>query len=321
MYALPYKTKQIFFVLIKLSLVIAAFCFICFKLSGNEALLFSDFLKLTAKHGLFSLKHFSFLILLSALNWFLEILKWQTLVKPLKKLTFFEATAQSLGSLTVSIFTPNRIGEYGAKSLFYNKTQIAKIVSINGLHNLLQLFITIAFGSIGLTWFTSIYQIKFNETNIVLVVLILIGVAILSLVILNKFRQNNLEQSGLFNFVKSYPKSLVFIGFWLSGLRYAVFSFQFYYLLHIFGVNLNYRNAMMVISTMYFLASVVPSIAIFDFAIKGSIAIFLFSFLQIQALTMVYVTTLMWLFNFAFPSLIGSYFVLIFKWPKPTVSL
>ena len=37
------------------------------------------------------------------------------LAKRIKKISFFEAFEQCLASLTVSIFTPNRLGEYGAK--------------------------------------------------------------------------------------------------------------------------------------------------------------------------------------------------------------
>ena len=37
------------------------------------------------------------------------------------EINFFEAYEQCLASLTVSIITPNRIGEYGAKALFFEK--------------------------------------------------------------------------------------------------------------------------------------------------------------------------------------------------------
>ncbi|GAA4294213.1 lysylphosphatidylglycerol synthase domain-containing protein [Aestuariibaculum suncheonense] len=304
--------------LIKLSLVIAVFCFIHFKLSDTKELPLADFLELTFKHGVFSLTNVISLLLLTIFNWFFEILKWQALVKPIKQIRFFETIEQCLGSLTVSLFTPNRIGEYGAKALFYSKTQIPKIVSINGLHNILQLSVTLIFGTIGLLCFTSIYPTNLNITKPSLGFLILIGLGIPGYLIVFIKKQNWLNE--LLDFIKNYPKITIACGFGFSAIRYLIFSFQFYYLLLIFGVSIDYLDAMMVISSLYLLASAVPFMAIFDFVIKGSIAVYLFSFLQIEAITIICITTLMWLLNFALPSLVGSYFVLNFKTPKSPVS-
>ena len=64
---------------------------------------------------------------------------------------------------------------------------------------------------------------------------------------------------------------------------------------------------------MYILASIIPSLAVFDWVIKGSIAIWLFGLIGLNELTVATVTSFMWIFNFAIPSLIGSVFVLNFK--------
>jgi len=55
-----------------------------------------------------------------------EILKWQNLVSFYQKIvsfyqkiTFKSALIQSLSSLTASLITPNRIGEYGVKALYF----------------------------------------------------------------------------------------------------------------------------------------------------------------------------------------------------------
>lgn len=103
----------------------------------------------------------------------------------------------------------------------------------------------------------------------------------------------------------------------LSTGRYLVFSFQFYLLLHFFGVEVSYKNAMIVITSMYLLASVIPSIFIFDVVIKGSVAVYLFSIVGVNELTTLSVVTCMWLLNFVFPSIVGSVIVLKFKLPKP----
>ena len=73
---------------------------------------------------------------------------------------------------------------------------------------------------------------------------------------------------------------------------------------------------MIVISSMYLLASIIPSLAVFDVLIKTSVAVYLFSFLDVDELTILSISTLMWLLNFILPSMFGSYFVLNFKVPK-----
>ena len=73
---------------------------------------------------------------------------------------------------------------------------------------------------------------------------------------------------------------------------------------------------MVIISSMYLLASIIPSIFIFDVAIKGSVAVYLFSFVYINEVIILSITTIMWILNFVLPSIIGSYYVLRFKLPK-----
>ena len=68
---------------------------------------------------------------------------------------------------------------------------------------------------------------------------------------------------------------------------------------------------------MYFLASILPSIHLMDVAIKGSVALFLFSKLGVEDWKILTITSLMWFFNLVLPVILGSYFVMRFK-PKTT---
>jgi hypothetical protein len=48
--------------------------------------------------------------------------------------------------------------------------------------------------------------------------------------------------------------------------------------------------------------------------IRGSVAVYLFSFVDVNELTILAVVTIMWLLNFVLPSIFGSYYVLNFRW-------
>ena len=315
---LPYKTKQFFFVLTKLSLVLAAFYVIyqkTFKNPHTDFLFFDDFLY---KNELFSLKIITFLLFLTIFNWFLEILKWQTLVSQIERISFKNAMAQCLGSLTASIMTPNRIGEYGAKAIYFKKKHRKHIMVINLLGNGMQMAVTSVFGIIGLTFFVYRYPVVLVPFKHTLVAIILVGILsfILYKTINRTINMRGFSIKNMIAFFKNFPKNKVYLGLILSYLRYFIFSFQFYYLLILFKTNITYLDAMMAISAMYFLASIIPSIFIFDAVVKAGIALYLFSFLNINEYTILTVVTSMWLLNLALPCIFGSIYVLNFKFPK-----
>ncbi len=314
----PYKTKQFFFVLIKLSIVVGAFYFIYSKLSENDHLTFSEFVHFLTKNNTFSPKNILFLIALSLFNWFFEILKWQHLVKTITKIRFIEALEQSLGGLTASLITPNRIGDYGAKAVYYQKAFRVKIVLLNMLGNMAQMTITSLFGIIGLIIFVNRYQIDVDYYEVMRFVVVIVLISTFAFFGYKKagFMIKGFAFKKILVFIKSLSIKIHGLNLLLSLIRYLVFSFQLYYLLTIFGVDVDYPIAMVVISSMYFLASIIPSISIFDVVVKGSVAVFLFSYVDVNELTILSVITIMWLLNFAIPSMFGSYFVLNFKLPK-----
>lgn len=293
--------------LFKLAIVFGAIYFIYKRLATNQLLTITQFKEQLLV--LFSTNIWSVLLLflLTDANWLLEIFKWKTLAFAEKKITFFEAYEQSLSSLTVSIITPNRIGEYGAKALYFKKTSRKNILFLNLIGNLSQLIITLFFGVIGVFYFLSNYKILVPKLNIFNLIFI---VAISTILFIFRKKLNFFKIKSYVKQISSkiYIKTLI-----LSLFRYIVFSHQFYFLTLLFGIEANYITIISLVFTMYFIASIIPSLAIFDWAVKGSIAVWLFTFIGVNELTIVTIATLMWVLNFAIPSLIGSIFVLNFK--------
>jgi len=322
LYTLSYKTKQFFFVLIKLSVVVAAFYFIYQKLANNPELNFKDFIQFLFNNDVISLKNIVLLLILSFFNWFFEILKWQNLVAAILKINFKTALEQSLGALTASLFTPNRIGEYGAKAIYYKPNQRKQIMLINLISNVLQMGVTVILGIIGFYFFTSKYNLNldYHKLSKGLVILLLILFLFVFGVQKSKLTIKGFSFEKIKNYLLRFPKHRLIKGFIYSFIRYAIFSFQFYFLLIIFKIDISYLNAMEIITSMYLLASIIPSIFIFDVLIKGSIAVFLFSILSVNELTILSIISLMWILNFVIPSIFGSYYVLKFKLPKTQIN-
>ena len=259
-----------------------------------------------------------FLIILSGFNWFFEILKWQTLVSFVKTISFKNALEQSLGALTASLLTPNRIGEYGAKAIYYSTTFRKKIVLLNLMGNVMQMSMTVLFGCVGIIIFVQTYPIEVDLFKIGKFITILIIVSLFAFFIVQdkNFKIKGYSINDVLNFYKKIPYFKLFLSSILCFLRYIIFSFQWYYLLQIFGVNVTYLNAMVVITTMYFFASIIPTIFIFDVVVKGSVAVYLFSIVGVNELTILCIIMTMWLLNVVLPSVFGSYYVLNFNFSK-----
>ncbi|RAJ18158.1 lysylphosphatidylglycerol synthase domain-containing protein [Olleya aquimaris] len=315
---LPYKTKQFFFVLIKLSIVVGAFYFIYQKLLKNDSLDFNRFLSFLSENELFLAKNIIFLLILTILNWFFEIIKWRFLVSKIKRLSVLEATEQSLGALTASLFTPNRIGEYGAKAIYYSKPHRKRILLLNLISNMMQMSITVILGVIGAVFLFQNYKIEldyFRLSRGLIVVFIIASLTFFG-VKQNKYSIKGFPIEKIRDFVFNLGASYLIFGLFLSLVRYAIFSFQFYVILSLLGVDLGYFDAMIIITSMYLLASIIPTISIFDVVIKGSVAIYLFDLAGVAELPVLSCVLLMWLLNFAIPSIFGSYYVLNFNLPK-----
>lgn len=321
--SLSYKTKQFFIVLIKLCIVVGAFYFMYHKLTTNDELELHKFLEFLNQNDLFSVKNILFLTTLTSLNWFFEILKWKNLVSSVLPISFKNASEQSLGALTASLLTPNRIGEYGAKAIYYQRALRKKIMLLNLISNMLQMTTTIIFGYVGFFFFTIRYSLNLEVVKISLSILAFSLTLIAAFYVFKKiqFKIKGFPLNKIRDFFNGISVEIKFKAFIYSVIRYLLFSFQFYVLLQIFDIDMSYLFAMMVITTMYLLSSIIPSIFILDVVIKGSVAVYLFSMVGVNDLTIVCIVTLMWLLNFVIPSVIGSYYVLNFNVPKVDESI
>ena len=309
MIAIPNKAKQFLVFTIKVLIVSGAFYFIYQQLSQNDQLDWGKFTALFNKNWSFS--GIAFLLLFSFLNRFFEILKWRNLVTALQPISLFEATAQVLGALTAGIFTPNGLGEYAGKALFYEKTKVKKIVFLNLICNGIQMVLTVIFGIFGLLYFNAEFNIITTKTIAILFGMFL--VLILASFLLKGFAIKGYSLEKLVHKINQIPKSIHQKNILLGLSRYLVFSHQYYFLFLAFEVHLPYLILMSAITSIYFLASAMPSFQFLDFAVKGSVAVYFFGLLGVNEWIVVFITALMWFLNVVIPVLLGSYFVLNFK--------
>lgn len=310
MISISHKAKQFLIVVTKLLIVGGAFYFIYNQLANNDKLDWEKFIQLFKKNQ--SVAGISFILSLSVLNRFFEILKWQNLVSYIHEISLAEASKQVLGALTAGLFTPNGIGEYAGKALFFEKSKAKKIVFLNLICNGIQMILSIVFGTIGL-WILG-YQFW-----VLVLIISVFGFWIIGFG-LKKFKIKGYSIEKLIHKINEIPKAIHQKNIFLAFCRYLVFSHQYYFLFLAFDVNLPYLTMIATIASVYFLASSLPTFQFLDFAVKGSVAVYFFGILGVNEWIVVFISTLMWFLNVVLPVIIGSYYVMNYKTLTPALS-
>lgn len=314
MIAISIKTKNYLITAAKILVIAITFGYIFLKISTNKVLSFEEFITDVVSKGIVSGYLILVFLLLATANWYFEILKWQNLVSSFEKIKFKTALKQSLSSLTVSLATPNRIGEYGAKALFFASHHRKKVLLLNFYSGAAQMLVTSVFGIIGLSYSIQRFNPDFAYKNILiigLIVTLVIGVGYILKE--KKLLLKGLSISKILDFLKNIPFSVKLKTILFSVVRYAIFSSLFLGILLFFGADIEILEAYLLIFSMYFLVSILPSLFIFDVVIRGGVAVWLFSYVGIPELTVLSTVFSMWLLNFVLPSLLGSFYVVTYQ--------
>jgi len=316
MFPSSHKSKQYLLLALKIFILGFTFSYIYAKLSKNESQQYQEiiFEALSKNNDVFG--YITLFILLAFANWFFEILKWKELVSTLQKISFLTSLKQSLSALTVSLATPNRIGDYGAKALYFKKKLRKQVLLLNLFSNTAQMGMTILFGVFGLIYVAFMYAIEYS---LIKVIGIIIGCFVL-IILGYVFKEQQLIIKGLsiskvLNYLKNVPTSIKIKTVLYSFLRYVIFCFLFFQLLLFFGVELSLFKALPIIFSMYLLVSIVPTIFIFDVVVRGGAAVWLFSLAGISEIPILCTVLSMWVLNFVIPSVFGGVFMFTYQ-PK-----
>ncbi len=322
--------------LIKTSIVIAAFGFIYKEIIYNKDLnLISSFI-----YKIFIEPKDYFLlfivVLMMFVNWTVESLKWRFIIRKIENLNISTALKAIFSGTSVSVFTPNRIGEFGGRIFFLNKADRIQGIFITLLGSISQLVVTIIAGSLGFLVFPFLYP--FTSTNPILLYALFGGIGILitltlvfyfNISILTKFAKNLIKlfsgsiKNKLMKKLKNYAavfslyseKELgILLGF--SMLRYVVFTTQFFMLLILFDVSPPFLGSIALITITFFTMTMIPTIALTELGVRGSVALFFIGLISSNDIGIVTASFTLWFINLAIPAIIGSTFVLrmdIFK--------
>jgi len=286
----------------------------------RELFLKRDFVQLLNDYGSRMQDNWQLLllvVLLMPVNWGLEGLKWRSLMKPQVKVPFLRALAGTMAGVTVSILTPNRVGEFAGRMLFIRPDKRDHAVAMSLAGSISQLMITLLVGVV----FGLLHTYQLDQMlwwYVPLAILLLAGILWLYFNLgraerlLKPWKKNEFLHRAREVIGNLSAKKLSGALLW-SASRYVIFSFQLA-LLIIALVDLapHFRPVLLVIMVpMYFLyQTAVPTIAFSEIGVRGMILAVMFTEYA-QESDLLLASTMLWIINIVTPALIGGVLLLL----------
>lgn len=265
-------------------------------------------------------------LLLMPVNWLLEAYKWKALIGYSENISASQAFKSVLSGITFSLFTPNRTGDFVGRllTLPHSNRITSTLLTLSG--SIAQLITTLFIGLISLFFFLPRYfdlsQPLFTTGYVFVVIISLSACFIMVFLFLRIKLISKINFSSERPFWKKFQQNLqtlaqvdrktLLITLGLSFSRYFIFSTQFYLLLIAFGFSIPWFEAFILIAMTYFTMAAIPTIALVDLGIRGSVSMFFLGMYQTVPGTSVSIlaaSTSIWIINLAIPAIAGLLFI------------
>jgi uncharacterized membrane protein YbhN (UPF0104 family) len=261
------------------------------------------------------------LLVMMFFNWMIEAVKWQLLMAKIQSVSFGTSIAAIFSGITVSFFTPNRIGEYAGRVLHLDAPARIKAVLATLVGSMNQLLITVIAGVLAL-----LVHMKGPLSDLRFAYSIICGVSIVALtgIVIFYF---NVSQFYAFlhriKFLKRFDKYTEVFTFYhrkelssitvFSAIRYFIFTTQYVLLLYLFDVDIDAFTAYRLIFLIFLVMAIVPTFALAELSIRGSVALYFMAPLSSESTGIVAASFSLWFINLVVPAILGAFTLLFVK--------
>lgn len=277
-----------------------------------------------------------FAVVLMFFNWGLEGVKWQYLMRKIECVSHWIAIKAVFVGMAISIFTPNRIGDYLGRVFILRKgDRLDGVVATIG-GNLAQLLVTLVMGSVGLLYFAEeinqnllhwqTYQLWLLRIAAVLIDVFILYIYFNTIYLEQKFstwlklyRYPILKHlKTLSNFSRANLLSLLLMSFG----RYFIYASQYYILFQCFGAELSYTEGFFLTAVLLFALTIVPTVAVAELGVRGLLSVYVVELLfaaELEPIAVVASSSALWMINLAIPAMLGGVFVFELKFLRPKI--
>ncbi len=259
-------------------------------------------------------------VVLMPFNWFAEMEKWRQFVQRYEYMSRWRALMAVFTGVTFSLFTPNRVGEYGGRMLYVHPRNQWRAVVANVVGNFCQFMVLLGTGLLGTIYIVGHFDIIDQRLS---TLLIIVGSAALpfmfwvyyhfELVIdfvkqvkiikpfLPLLRQLNL--GVIRQFTKAERTSILF---W-ALLRFFIYATQYFLLLRFFGIKTSIIGGYAGISALFLLQTSIPLPPLAGLVARGNLAVLLWAQFGANEVAALAATFTLWVINLVIPALIGTF--------------
>lgn len=251
-------------------------------------------------------------------NWGLEARKWQLLSAPVQSLNMRQAARAVLTGLSMGFVTPRSLGDYAGRILEADVKESERLVGAVLLNRLSQSLPTYLFGFTGVLYLWPHLNMT-DEAYGLLLVPAVAGCGLLLVVLpakrrhwmLHRLRQLKGKAGSsvyrMFRVIEEYSARQISSLLFYAALRYAVFSFQFVWILWLAGVSLPFITMLAGVAVVYLIKSLIPAFNFLsDLGVRELSALWVFSAFALPESQLLLASLLLWCMNILLPSLAGA---------------
>jgi MFS family permease len=262
-------------------------------------------------------------VLLMALQWAVEARKWQLLAARIQPVSFGEACRSVLAGQALAFNTPNRLGEPVGRVVFLGEGNRLRGIALSVTGSVAQLLITFLAGLAGLLYLRLVIlpttqpgRMPLLYNGFVLGVTVATGLLLLlyyrlawvaKWIVKWRFTSRHrylVDELGRFHW-QELTRFLL-----LSAGRYVLFMVQYVLLLQVFKVHVSVIETACLVSVMFLVIAIIPTIAFAELGFRGQISLQLFGLVSANSLGIIATTAGIWIINLVIPAIAGSIFLL-----------
>ncbi len=337
------KVKKTLNILLKAIIVMTAYGFLYYQLFRKDKL--DQVLEAVNRFADIKSLYFmlTIVILMMFVNWSIEAYKWRYLLKDEEQIGFLRSLKAVFAGITVSIFTPNRVGEFLGRVFILKKAKPLRAVFITIIGSYSQLLVTLILGYIAVIYFSVQYLHHFESVPVWFFNAVALGVGLIILLLtllylnlsildplVNRLINSRWKKVGqYFSVFSRFNTATLLRVFGFSLLRYGVFTLQFLLLIQLFQVQVPWFDGFLLIALMFFTMSAIPTVTLAELGVRGSVTITLFrmylelnqEFTPMMEFGVFSASSALWLINLALPALFGTLFIFQLRFFKKNSDL
>lgn len=248
--------------------------------------------------------------LLMPVSWMLEAEKWKMLMRPALGLTRWQAAKAVMGGVALSVFTPNRIGEYGGRMLFVPSEYNWRAVFASLVGSFAQNLVHVTCGVIGASLLLSA---KFGTAVWLVAGAVVCGAFYVYFHIrwLSKAFSPRKKPKWLaaairnlhhLEHIRGRELALALV---LAFFRYVVFSTQFVLLLYYFGLDVPVVSLYAGVAVMFLVQTGLPLPPFLDVVVRSEAGIVAWTGYAVNELTVLGASFFLWIINVLIPAFFG----------------